>query len=107
MLLCRQSRNQGHARIQEILRQANARSGKQNVQVDTAKGVRSKKIQIQRQLKAGYVYTDNITGVSMVKYHVNACPKFQEMMKTSEFGGNLSNTFTPTKEETANNNAGS
>ena len=51
--------------------------------------------------EAGYFYTDDSTGTSMVEYHVDSCPKFHELMENSQFGGNLSVTFTPTPEKPA------
>jgi hypothetical protein len=47
---------------------------------------------------SGYKYTDELTGQSMVEYHVDDCKEFMEIMnKETEFGGKLSVRFDPEK----------
>jgi hypothetical protein len=47
---------------------------------------------------SGYVYTKELTGKTMVEYHVDTCKEFMEKMnKESEFGGNISVRSNPNK----------
>jgi hypothetical protein len=47
---------------------------------------------------SGFKYTDQLTGKTMVEYHVDACKEFMESMNNeSEFGGNLSVRRDPNK----------
>jgi hypothetical protein len=47
---------------------------------------------------SGFTYTEELTGKTMVEYHIDTCREFMEKMnKESEFGGNLSVRINPDK----------
>ena len=45
----------------------------------------------------GFYYPDKVTGEKMAKFYVDLCDKFQDKMKESEYGGNLSVRFSEGK----------